>query len=342
VHYYQEHYQIAEEKMKNVKKIDVSVVIPLYNEEGNVTELYRQLKEVLVRENISHEILFVNDGSSDSTTQLISDMHTKDPCVTVVNFRRNFGQTAAMSAGFDHAQGEIIITMDGDLQNDPADIPTLLAKISEGYDVVAGWRHMRKDPYISRKLPSMIANMIISYITGVHLHDYGCTLKAFKKEITQQIRLYGEMHRFIPAIASGMGALITEVKVNHRARMHGVSKYGISRTVRVVLDLITVKFLLSYSNRPLHVFGMIGMIAFSIGSLLLMLLGIQRQFFDIPMGDRPMLMLAILVIFIGIQFVTIGLISEIQIRTYHESQNKPIYYVKNILRDSNSNDRGEI
>ena len=318
--------------MKTGNKIDISIVIPLYNEEENVAELYHQLKEVMVREKISHEILFVNDGSSDNTAQLISEIHIKDPCVTIVNFRRNFGQTAAMSAGFDHAQGEIIVTMDGDLQNDPADIPLLLKKIAEGYDVVTGWRHARKDPFISRKLPSMIANKIISYITGVHLHDYGCTLKAFKKEITQHIKLYGEMHRFIPAIASGMGALITEVKVNHRARIHGVSKYGISRTVRVVLDLITVKFLLSYSNRPLHVFGLIGMLSFCLGFVLLLILGIQRQFYNVPLGDRPMLMMAVLVIFLGVQFITIGLISEIQVRTYHESQNKPIYYVKNILR----------
>lgn len=310
----------------------VSVVIPLYNEEGNIGQLYRELKDVFVREDISHEILLVNDGSNDNTAKLISELHQNDPCVTVINFRRNFGQTAAMSAGFDCASGDVIITMDGDLQNDPADIPLLLKKIAEGYDVVAGWRHARKDPFLSRKLPSVIANRIISYTTGVHLHDYGCTLKAFKKEITQHIKLYGEMHRFIPAIASGMGALITEVKVNHRARIHGTSKYGISRTLRVILDLITVKFLLSYSNRPLHVFGLIGMLSICLGFVLLLLLGIQRQFYGIPLGDRPMLMMAILMIFIGVQFVTIGLISEIQVRTYHESQNKPIYYVKNILR----------
>jgi glycosyltransferase involved in cell wall biosynthesis len=314
------------------KSIDVSVVIPLYNEEGNVVELYRELKGVLNREKISHEILLINDGSSDRTTQLISELHSQDPCVTVINFRRNFGQTAAMSAGFDYARGDVIVTMDGDLQNDPADIPVLLAKIAEGNDVVTGWRFARKDPFISRKLPSMIANKIISVITGVHLHDYGCTLKAFKKEITQHIKLYGEMHRFIPAIASGMGACIAEVKVNHRARKYGASKYGISRTVRVILDLVTVKFLLSYSNRPLHVFGLIGMISSSLGFFLLLLLWAQRQFYGIPMGDRPMLMMAVLMIFIGVQFVTIGLISEIQVRTYHESQNKPIYYVKNILR----------
>jgi glycosyltransferase involved in cell wall biosynthesis len=315
------------------KKIDVSIVIPLYNEEGNVAELYRELKEVLVREKISHEILLVNDGSSDGTTRLISDLHAQDHCVTVINFRRNFGQTAAMSAGFDYARGEVIITMDGDLQNDPADIPVLLAKIAEGNDVVTGWRYARKDPFLNRKLPSMIANKIISVITGVHIHDYGCTLKAFKKEISQHIKLYGEMHRFIPAIASGMGAFITEVKVNHRARRFGASKYGISRTVRVILDLLTVKFLLSYSNRPLHVFGLIGLISFSLGFLLLLLLIMQRQFYGIALGDRPMLMMAVLVIFIGVQFITIGLISELQVRTYHESQNKPIYYVRNILRD---------
>jgi glycosyltransferase involved in cell wall biosynthesis len=315
------------------KSIEVSIVIPLYNEEGNVIELYRELKDVLLRENISHEILLVNDGSSDSTTQLIKELHHQDHCVTVINFRRNFGQTAAMSAGFDHARGEVIITMDGDLQNDPADIPVLLAKIGEGNDVVTGWRYARKDPFLNRKLPSMIANKIISVITGVHIHDYGCTLKAFRKEITQHIKLYGEMHRFIPAIASGMGAAITEVKVNHRARKYGTSKYGISRTVRVILDLLTVKFLLSYSNRPLHVFGLIGMMSFSLGFFLLMLLVIQRQFYGVPLGDRPMLMMAVLVIFIGVQFITIGLISELQVRTYHESQNKPIYYVRNILRD---------
>lgn len=315
------------------KNVDISVVIPLYNEEGNVVELYQELKGVLIRENISHEILLVNDGSSDRTTQLIGELHSQDSSVTVVNFRRNFGQTAAMSAGFDYARGDVIVTMDGDLQNDPADIPLLLAKIAEGYDVVTGWRFARKDPFLNRKLPSMIANKIISSITGVHLHDYGCTLKAFKKDITKHIKLYGEMHRFIPAIASGMGALITEVKVNHRPRKYGTSKYGISRTVRVILDLITVKFLLSYSNRPLHVFGMIGMLSSSLGFLLLLLLGIQRQLYRIPMGDRPMLMMAVLMIFIGVQFVTIGLISEIQVRTYHESQNKPIYYVKNILRE---------
>ncbi|HKJ64463.1 MAG TPA: glycosyltransferase family 2 protein [Desulfopila sp.] len=316
-----------------VEEIDVSVVVPLYNEEGNVRELYNELKTVFTEAKINHELVFINDGSTDSTGEILQELHKNDQCVTAVNFRRNFGQTAAMSAGFDYARGEIIVTMDGDLQNDPADIPRLLEKLSMGYDVVTGWRHDRKDPFVSRKLPSMIANKIISYITGVFLHDYGCTLKAFRREITDQIKLYGEMHRFIPPIVSGMGATIAEVKVNHRPRKHGTSKYGISRTIRVILDLITVKFLLSYSGRPLHVFGMIGLLTFFFGSFLLVFLGIQRQFYGIPMGDRPLLMMAVLLVFIGIQFVTIGLISEIQVRTYHESQNKPIYFVKNVLRD---------
>lgn len=314
------------------KQIDVSVVVPLYNEEGNVNELYQQLHAVLHGKEYSYEILFVNDGSSDNTTLLIQELCERDANVTVVNFRRNFGQTAAMSAGFDYARGEVIITMDGDLQNDPADIPKLLEKTQEGYDVVAGWRFKRQDPFLSRRLPSMIANKIISTITGVQLHDYGCTLKAFKKEVADNINLYGEMHRFIPAIASAMGTSIAEVQVNHRPRQHGSSKYGISRTFRVILDLITVKFLLSYSNRPIHVFGLIGMGSFSLGTLIGLVLILQRQFYSIPLADRPLFLLAILLVFIGIQFVTFGLISELQIRTYHESQNKPIYYVKEVLR----------
>ena len=313
-------------------KIDVSIVVPLYNERENVRELYEELKAVLVKEAITYEILFINDGSTDGTDEEIAEIHREDPCVTIINFRRNFGQTAAMSAGFDHALGYIIITMDGDMQNDPADIPMMLKKIEEGHDLVSGWRYARKDPFISRKLPSLIANRIISSVTGVHLHDYGCTLKAFKSEITQDIRLYGEMHRFIPSIVSGIGASISEVKVNHRSRKHGVSKYGISRTVRVILDLITVKFLLSYAKRPLHIFGMIGLLAFFLGFALLAVIGLQRQIYGIPMGDRPLLIMSVLLVFLGVQFITIGLISELQVRTYHESQQKPIYYVKSIIR----------
>jgi glycosyltransferase involved in cell wall biosynthesis len=318
-------------------KPDISIVVPLYNEEGNVLELYEELRSVLQGNNISAEILFINDGSSDQTGELIKEISSRDPKVVVVNFRRNFGQTAAMSAGFDYSRGDIIITMDGDLQNDPADIPKFLDKINEGYDVVTGWRHKRKDPFLNRRLPSMIANKIISWITGVKLHDYGCTLKAFRKDVAEHIKLYGEMHRFIPAIASAIGISIAEVRVNHRPRSRGKSKYGISRTFRVILDLITVKFLLSYSHRPLHIFGLIGMVSFCIGALISLVLLLQREFYDMPMADRPLLLLAILLVFIGIQFITFGLISELQIRTYHESQNKPIYYVKQVFgRESTS------
>lgn len=315
------------------KQIDLSIVVPLFNEEGNVNELYQELNTVLQKENLSYEILFVNDGSTDRTEELVQEISKSDPAVVIVNFRRNFGQTAAMSAGFDYASGDIIITMDGDLQNDPADIPKFLEKIKEGHDVVTGWRHKRQDPFLNRRLPSLIANRVISGITGVKLHDYGCTLKAFKKEIADNINLYGEMHRFIPAIASAMGTSIAEVKVNHRPRQHGSSKYGISRTFRVILDLITVKFLLSYSNRPIHIFGLIGMVSFCLGTLISFVLILQRQIYSMPLSDRPLFLLAILLIFIGIQFVTFGLISELQIRTYHESQKKPIYYVKDIVRN---------
>lgn len=314
------------------EQVDVSVVVPLYNEEGNVNELYQELYSALHDKEFSYEIIFVDDGSSDRTAEIVQGICEQDPKVTVVIFRRNFGQTAAMSAGFDYSRGNIVVTMDGDLQNDPADIPKLLDYINNGYDVVAGWRYKRQDPFLNRRLPSMIANKVISTITNVHLHDYGCSLKAYRKEVIDNINLYGEMHRFIPAIASAMGTSIAEVKVNHRPRLHGSSKYGISRTFRVILDLITVKFLLSYSNRPIHIFGLIGMGSFGLGTIIGTILFLQRQLYGAPLADRPLFLLSILLVFIGVQFVTFGLISELQIRTYHESQNKPIYYVKDVFR----------
>jgi glycosyltransferase involved in cell wall biosynthesis len=314
------------------EQVDVSVVVPLYNEEGNVNELYQELHSVLHDKGFSYEILFINDGSSDKTGEIVQEICEQDSSVTLVTFRKNFGQTAAMSAGFDYSRGNIIITMDGDLQNDPKDIPKLLDRVNQGYDVVTGWRYKRQDPFLNRRLPSMIANKVISTITDVHLHDYGCTLKAFKKEVVDNINLYGEMHRFIPAIASAMGVSIAEVKVNHRPRVHGSSKYGISRTFRVILDLMTVKFLLSYSTRPIHVFGLIGMGSFTLGAIIASLLILQRQIYHEPLSDRPLFLLAVLLLFMGIQFVTLGLMSELQIRTYHESLKKPIYYVKEVLR----------
>lgn len=309
----------------------ISIVIPLLNEEENIPILYDELVGVLKQREEEYEILFINDGSTDNSPVLLAELAEKDPHLVIINFRKNFGQTAAMAAGFDYAKGDVIITMDADLQNDPKDIPKLLSKIEEGYDVVTGWRHDRKDAFINRRLPSIIANKIISKTTGVSLHDYGCTLKAFRSEVIKNVKLYGEMHRFIPAIASGMGIDFTEIKVNHRPRRFGQSKYGISRTIRVVLDLLTVKFLLSYATRPIQIFGLLGVISGSIGFLLALIMTIQRQFFGVPLADRPLLLLAVLLIFIGIQFISIGLIAELQARTYHESQAKPVYFIKNIL-----------
>ena len=311
--------------------MDISVVVPLYNEEDNVQLLYEEIKGVLDTMAEQAEIVFVDDGSRDRTLAKLEAIQAGDDHVRVVSLRRNFGQTAAMTAGFDHARGGVIITMDGDLQNDPHDIPQLVGKLNEGYDVVTGWRYDRQDPFLSRKLPSQLANRLISRVTGVGLHDYGCTLKAFRREVIDNINLYGEMHRFIPAIASGMGISFTEVKVNHRARRFGTSKYGISRTIRVVLDLITVKFMLSYATRPLHVFGTVGVVSSLLGVLIALVLTVQRQLYGVALANRPLLLLAVLLIFMGIQFITIGLLAELVVRTYHESQKKPIYYVRKVL-----------
>ena len=310
----------------------VSVVIPLLNEEENIGFLYEELKGVLTTLEDDHEIIFIDDGSKDRSLSILQGLQRADDKVVVVSFRRNFGQTAAMAAGFDYARGDVIITMDADLQNDPHDIPLLLDQIHAGNDVVTGWRFDRKDTFINRRLPSIIANKLISVTTGVNLHDYGCTLKAFRHDVIKNVRLYGEMHRFIPAIASGMGIDFTEVKVNHRPRRFGSSKYGISRTIRVILDLLTVKFLLSYSTRPIQVFGLMGVVSGGIGFLLALIMTLQRQFFGVPLADRPLLFLAIMLIFIGFQFVSLGLIAELQARTYHESQNKAVYYVRSVYR----------
>jgi len=306
-------------------------VIPVYNEESNVDPLYAELSAAMTALGRSYELLFVDDGSVDKTIEKLRAVAASDPKVRVVSFRRNFGQTAALSAGFNYARGRIIITIDADLQNDPADIPLLLQKMEEGYDIVSGWRHRRKDPFISRRLPSICANALISLTTKVKLHDYGCTLKAFKSEVVKNIRLYGEMHRFIPAVASWMGVQVSEVKVNHRKRKFGKSKYGISRTIRVILDLITVKYFLSYVNRPIQIFGLIGIITSVIGFCIATYLSILRLFFDQPIGGRPLLLLAVLLIFMGVQFVTIGLLAEIQARTYHESVDKQTYVVREVI-----------
>ena len=312
-------------------ELDVSIVIPLYNEQDNIPTLYEQLTAVLSTLGRSYEILIVDDGSKDKSYDLLKELHEKDPHIHVIRFRRNFGQTAAFSAGFEYARGEVIITMDADLQNDPADIPRMLAKMDEGYDVVSGWRVDRKDPYLSRRLPSMIANRLISETTSVHLHDYGCSLKAYRADVVKNINLYGELHRFIPAIASWQGTCIAELPVNHRARKFGKSKYGISRTVRVFLDMLTVRFLLSYSTRPLHVFGTLGLVTAGLGLLFAVYLAFVKVVLDQSIGNRPLLMLAVLLIVIGVQMITMGLLGEMMARTYHETQGKRIFVIRDIL-----------
>ena len=311
-----------------VKQPQISVVVPVLNEEGSVEKLARQLVDVLERAGRSFEVLFVDDGSTDRTLDILKEAHRLDGRVKVLSFRKNFGQTAAIAAGFDFAKGEIVVTIDGDLQNDPEDIPRLVEKVEEGYDLVSGWRRKRRDPFFSRRLPSLIANWLISHITGVKLHDYGCTLKAFRHDVVKNVSLYGEMHRFIPAIASGMGVSVAELPVNHYPRLTGKSKYGIFRTVKVVLDLITVKFLLSYSTRPIHIFGLFGIGSGALGGAFLAYLAVIKIFFQMPIGNRPMLLLAIMLVFIGVQFITMGLLAELQTRVYHEAQDKATYVLR--------------
>jgi len=308
--------------------VDLSIVIPVYNEVDNLEALYREIGDSLAGLERDYEILFIDDGSGDGSLAKLKRIRASDPAVKLISFRKNFGQTAALCAGFDHARGDVVVTMDADRQNDPADIPRLLARIDEGYDLVAGWRYDRKDKWLSRRLPSVLANRLISWATDVKLNDYGCTLKAIRREVVENITLYGELHRFIPAIASWMGVRIAEVKVNHRPRVAGSSKYGISRVIRVLLDLVTVKFLLSYSGRPLQFFGLPGLLSGTVGGLMAAYLSFQKLVFDMPLGDRPLLLLAVLLIIVGIQFIVFGLLGELQIRTYHESLNKPIYFIR--------------
>ena len=312
--------------------MDLSVVIPVYNEEENVEPLIIEIEAALAALGRNYEIIVVDDGSKDVTFAKLRAIHARMARLQVVRLRRNFGQTAALAAGLAHARGAVVILMDGDGQNDPADIPALLRKLDEGNDLVAGWRYNRRDPFVNRRLPSMIANRLISFTTHVKLHDYGCTLKAMRQDVAKNLRLYGEMHRFIPAIAYERGARIAELKVNHRPRLRGTSKYGITRTLRVVLDLLTVKFLSSYSTRPSHVFGPIGLGSGLLGFVLGLYLTVQKIFYDQDIGGRPLLLLAILLIFIGFQFVTMGLLGEMLARTYHESQERPVYVVGEVLQ----------
>jgi glycosyltransferase involved in cell wall biosynthesis len=309
---------------------EISIVVPICDESPNLPDLYRELTTTLERWGGSYEILIIDDGSTDDSFEQLVRFQARDPRVRIIRFRRNFGQTAAFAAGFAYARGRVIVTSDGDLQNDPADIPALVTKLGEGYDIVCGWRKERKDPWLSRRLPSMMANRLISWATGVQLHDYGCSLKAFRAEIVKPLRLYGEMHRFLPAIASEMGVSIAEVVVNHRVRRHGRSKYGIGRTVRVILDLLTVKFLLSYSTRPSQFFGLVGIAMALLGFGVTGWLAYLRLFGNESIANRPLLLFGILLLFTGVQLVTLGLLAEMQARTYHESQNKPTYVIREV------------
>ncbi|NBW40104.1 glycosyltransferase [bacterium] len=310
----------------------ISVVVPVYNESENIALCLEELISVLSPLQEPYEIIFIDDGSSDGTPEILTEAAQNNGNVVLIEFRRNFGQTAAMAAGFEHARYEFVVPMDGDLQNDPAEIGKMIEKIDEGYDLVAGWRKNRQDAFISRKLPSRIANRIISWATGVSLHDYGCSLKVMRSDVAKSIKLYGEMHRFIPALAAEFGAKIAEVPVNHRPRIHGSSKYGISRTIRVILDLLTVKFLLGFAKRPIHLFGSIGLLSGLTGGVILALITIQKFLFHVPLGNRPILLLGILLLILGVQFLAFGLLAEVLTRTYHESQEKPIYHVRRLRR----------
>ena len=311
--------------------LDLSVVVPLYNEEESLPYLVQQLTDALRPSGEHFELVLVNDGSSDRTAEMLEQLSQEVPELVAVLLRKNYGQTAAMAAGFDVAQGDVIISLDGDLQNDPADIPMLLSKLREGYDLVSGWRHQRQDAALQRKLPSRIANRLIGRVTGVKLHDYGCSLKAYRREVLSDMRLYGELHRFLPALAFIEGARITEVKVNHRARRYGNSKYGIDRTFRVLMDLLTVWFMKRFLTRPMYVFGFGGLIAM-LGSLLASTYLSVVKLMGRDIGNRPLLTLAVVLGLAGIQLFCFGLLGELLIRTYHESQGRPIYRIRETLR----------
>jgi len=306
----------------------LSIVVPIYNEVESIPALLREVHAALDHTGLDYEIICIDDGSPDGSFQLLAEAAASDPRLVVGTFRRNFGQTAAMQAGISAARGEVVVTLDADLQNDPADIPRMLAKLDEGYDLVAGWRADRKDTFINRRLPSILANWLISSTTNVRLHDYGCTLKVMRAEVARELRLYGEMHRFIPVMASLVGARIVELPVNHRARQFGKSKYGIGRTLRVLLDLVTVLFLRSYLVRPMQVFGLAGLAALFAGLCISAFLTWEKLAHQEDIGTRPLLLLGVMLILVGIQLLSLGLVADVVGRTYHEAQGRPPYYVR--------------
>lgn len=312
--------------------VELSVVVPLYNEHESLRPLVDQLLTALRPLGLGFEIVLVDDGSQDHTAAVLAKLGGEVPELVAVLLRRNYGQTAAMAAGFDASCGDVIVTLDGDLQNDPADIPLLLARLDEGYDLVSGWRHQRQDAAISRLLPSLLANLLIARVTGVRLHDYGCSLKAYRREVVEDLNLYGELHRFLPALAFIEGARISEVKVNHQPRRFGESKYGIDRTFRVLMDLLTVWFMKRFLTRPMHVFGLWGLASIGLGLVLSFYLLGEKLFAQADIGNRPLLMVAFLALIAGVQLFCFGLLAEVQMRTYHESQGRPIYRVRAALR----------
>lgn len=310
--------------------LDLSVVIPVLNEEENISDLYSKLKEVLNSLKKSFEIIFIDDGSTDNTPNLIKDLHERDNNVKLIRFRKNFGQSAAIAAGFEYAKGDIIITMDGDLQNDPRDIPSLLAKIEEGYDAVSGWRRNRKDPF-TKKIPSKISNWLARYLTKVNIHDFGCTLKAYKKEAIEDIELYGETHRYIPALLFWKGFKLSEVKVRHHQRKYGKSRYGTWRLVKGFLDLLNLTFWTQYSARPLHFFGALGLIQLLVGFLIGVYLTVIRVFLGYPIAERPLLLLSVLLVILGVQLITFGFLGEIIIRIYYAKEGKKAYEIERVV-----------
>lgn len=313
--------------------MNLSLIVPVYNEEQNLPLLYDAIRQVMEGIGQPWEVVFVDDGSRDGSFQVLERLGQDDPQhVRVVAFRRNFGQTAAIAAGIDYAVGDTIVLLDADLQNDPADIPMLLAKLGEGYDLVSGWRKSRQDTFITRTLPSFFANGLISWVTGVHLHDYGCTLKAYRREVLSGFRLYGEMHRFIPVFAHSVGARITEIPVHHHPRRFGKAKYGLERTLKVMLDLLTVKFLLSYANKPIYLFGGAGLGLVFLSLVTMSYLVVRRFLLDVPVLGSPFFQLAVMFVILGFQSILMGLIAELLVRTYHESQSKPTYTVREFLR----------
>ncbi len=312
--------------------MDISVIIPVYNEEDNVHTLYYETKPILDSLNKSYEVLFINDGSTDSTLAELKKIKQSEPQVKIIDFNKNFGQTPAIMAGFDCAEGEIIITMDGDLQNDPQDIPSLIKKIESGFDLVSGWRKARKDAFFSRILPSRMANWMISLILKVPLHDYGCTLKAYKKSLIKDIRLYGETHRFIPAIAEWRGAKIAEIEVGHRLRKYGKTKYGLNRTMKVFLDLLLIAFLSEYSTKPIRFFGGMSLASGALGFLTLLAVIYMKIANHIDMTGNPLLILSVLFFLVSVQLISMGFLGEINIRTYYESQDKKTYHIREIFR----------